>query len=120
MTARQLRVVAAVWSVIVVALLWMPLPASEGPKLHLDKVAHAGAFGLIGALWHAALGIRLRATMILLAGVAFAAMTELVQGLLPWSRTPETADLLADAAGLCVGVLVVRRLRRNGRDSNPR
>jgi len=118
-TTRQRRVIAAIWSLIVVALLWMPMPAVEGPKLPLDKLAHAVVFAVLGGLWHTALRTRHRTSITVLAGLAFAALTEIVQGLLPWSRTPESADLVADAAGLLVGVVVAGRLWRNGRDSKP-
>lgn len=95
----------AAWTVLIVLLTGMPLPTWSGsPGSDLDKLVHFGLyFGLGWTLARAARlsGIRGAAALLglLMAGVAFSALDELLQTWVP-RRVPQLADWLADVAGL--------------------
>jgi VanZ family protein len=100
--------VAFLWLLIVVAVLWMPPP--EVPKLQipgLDLLVHFVLFMGLGVLWSRG-GVG-PVTVIIGAGV-LAIVTELTQGFLPWPRTPSGLDAAADVAGALVGVAIWRRV----------
>jgi uncharacterized protein YfiM (DUF2279 family) len=86
-----------------------------------DKIAHAFAYAVLGALgaWAAAPRSPRRALLFgLLAGLAWGMLDEWVQGHVP-GRTRSPADLLADAAGAAAGGWLAGRLRRSrGRASS--
>ncbi len=95
----------------------MPLPTWVGLSgSNLDKLVHFGLYlGLGLTLGRAARisGFRGVAVLLglLLAGIAFAAVDELMQNWVP-RRAPQMADWLADVAGLVTGyVLYVARWR---------
>lgn len=105
------------WTLVILLLTSVPLPTMVGLSgSNLDKLVHFGLYlGLGLTLGRAALisGFRGSAMLLglLLAGIAFAAVDELLQNWVP-RRAPQMADWLADVAGLVTGyVLYVARRR---------
>jgi hypothetical protein len=109
---------AIVWSILV--LIACSLPASSVPKpeavgLHipfLDRWAHVAIFGLWGGLWWVAAGSRGWGPRVLLAGVLYGALTELVQDWLGWGRSADLADWVSDILGVSLGILSARGVYR--------
>ena len=101
----------------------LPLLASlfrrAGPEtlalLHegLRKVGHVTEYGVLAVLWYRARANRTAAwvpeaaRLALLVAVAYAVTDELHQALLP-SRTGSILDVAIDAAGACIGLLLLR------------
>lgn len=119
-TRRWARVLAPAWTIALAVGLWLPGSATPPVVLGIDKLAHLGGFAVLAALWMWALTGARRTWLVVLGGMAFAVATEVVQGVLPWPRTPELLDVVADGVGVLLGVAVGRARWRNGRDSNPR
>ncbi len=86
---------------------------SMGPQ-GIDKWMHFIAFFVWAAAWAAALDADWRtAFMVWLAGALFGAALELAQAMLPWKRSAELWDWIADVLGAgsaCLLWLSVRRL----------
>lgn len=101
--SNVLRSVALIFVAALVVLLLGPGTPLEREVVGLDKVAHFGVFG--GLLWSFGVLFR-RQPRILLAvyAIAFGAVTEVAQGLL--GRDASWLDLLADALGVGVALLV--------------
>ena len=105
------------WRLLLGALLavvsWLAfMPASAAPTVqHLDKVQHLAAFmtlALVASLCWAPSRRTELATMLGL--LAYGLFIELVQSQLP-TRSASVADWLADAAGVALGLLLMRQLR---------
>ncbi len=111
------RWLAALWTLGIVVALSLPPANIPGPSelLAYDKAAHVLLFIGFGALWMAALSHPLprRALMVLFAGIAFAIGSEVYQGLLPFPRTPDPLDALADVVGLLGGIGLAYALLRH-------
>lgn len=106
------------WRVLLLALLivvsWLAFKPVTGPAAfeHLDKVEHVLAFGTLavvaslcgapgpGLAWRVALAL-----------LAYGGFIELVQTQLP-TRTGSLDDLVADAAGIALGLWLARRMPR--------
>lgn len=73
----------------------------------LRKLAHATEFGVLGFLLLMAIG---RERPALLLGIAYAVSDELHQHLVP-GRLGSPIDVLIDAVGVLVGVMLVGRIR---------
>lgn len=107
----------AAWTLVILLLTSMQLPTWVGLSgSHLDKLVHFGLYlGLGLTLGRAArisgfTGVAMLLGL-LLAGIAFAAIDELLQNWVP-RRAPQMADWLADVVGLVTGyVLYVGRWR---------
>jgi VanZ family protein len=106
---RPLTLLAAVgWTLLILALC--TLPGEELPEINIisiDKIGHFGIFAGFGWLWMRAfpgfdLAKRLR--YVLLGGLAYAGLTEIYQGVMPFGREADVWDAAANAAGLLVGV----------------
>lgn len=88
-------------------LLWSP-PTDSPPLFpHDDKVFHALAFSGIGASWWWATH---RPRFVWTLGLIMAVGTEVVQSLLPWPRSMDPFDMLADLVGVGVGLSAARWL----------
>ncbi len=93
------------WTLVIILLTGVPLPTWSGaPGSDLDKLVHFGLYFGLG--WTLARAARISGFSgapallgLLLAGVAFAALDELLQGWVP-RRVPQLADWVADIAGL--------------------
>lgn len=99
---------AVLWTLAILAAC--TIPGEDLPDidiLSIDKFAHFAVFGLFGWVWMYALGqpFHARAAWVIAAGIAYGILTEVYQGLLPWERSPDAYDALADALGTVAGVL---------------
>lgn len=109
MTRSHYRVLAILWTVGI--LVATSLPGTDLPDvdiLTLDKPAHFLFFAGFGWLWLRALShpLRIRIGWVLGTGVAFAILTEVYQGFLPFERTPDPVDALFNVSGLVVAVAI--------------
>lgn len=94
---------AAGWTIMIMILVTIPgpdLPQADLPQG--DKIAHFALFAGFGWLWMRALPFRAdrRFRLVLFAGLAYAVLTELYQGVLPFGRQPDPWDVAANLAGL--------------------
>jgi VanZ family protein len=99
-------------TLVVLAFLWAPPPPD--PKLdipHLDKYLHLGLFFAVAASWCWA---KMPALRVLGFGIALGIVTEIVQGTLPWPRTPDVLDVVADAIGIAIALGLARALGQSG------
>lgn len=95
---------------LVLAFLWAPPPPAPRFEIpHLDKYLHLGLFFAVAASWRFA-GMRPRSVAIY--GVVLGVVTEVVQGTLPWPRTPDGLDVVADAVGIAIALALSEGLRR--------
>ncbi len=87
-------------------MLWSP-PSGQ-PQLfpHDDKVFHCLSFCGIGASWWWATR---QPRVVWIVGGVLAVASELVQGLLPWPRSTDVLDMLADVTGVAIGLAIARR-----------
>lgn len=112
---------ALVWAAVLFSFSSRPtLPADLGGGL--DKVAHFGAFAVLGLLLaYGALAWRLPIRWPVFLGLAYAASDELHQHFVP-GRFPDAADWLADALGVAAGCFFLYRVRsgRSGPGADPR
>ncbi len=101
--SRARVLVAIGWTAIVLTMLWIPTPPPPPIVIpYFDKYVHFAFFFGIGLAWRFA---HLRRAWVLGGGVVLGALTEVVQGSLPWPRSADALDVLADLAGLLVAVL---------------
>lgn len=113
-----MRLAAWAWTGLIFVLLWMPPPP---PSDHIlwwwDLAVHFVLMGTFAGLWtwRGLPGARLWPV-----GIGLAAITEIVQGLLPWPRHSALDDFGADVLGLLVGWLVARVLWPPWSGSRPR
>ncbi|MEM1270628.1 MAG: VanZ family protein [Bacteroidota bacterium] len=97
------RILAALWTLLILASCSIPgrdLPRVE--IVQIDKFVHAALFFGFAWLWRWAGG---RTRVVLASGLVYAVMTEIYQGWLPWDRTPDPFDMLANTVGLVLGLL---------------
>lgn len=114
---------AAAWTLAILALC--TIPGNELPQVSIvsaDKIGHFAMFTAFGWLWMHALRLEVRARvgLVLAAGLAYAVLTEVYQGLLPFGREPDVWDAVANSGGLLVGIGVWRltsRARNTAADS---
>ena len=101
---------AIVWTLGILAAC--TIPGSNLPKINIvsfDKAAHFVVFAGFGWLWMRALRETPWSTWGVLAfGLVYAVLTEIYQGFLPFDRTPDPRDALANALGLLAAVLIYR------------
>lgn len=104
-----LRIVGAVLLLVLMVLLLSPGGTIESERLIWDKAAHFIAFGLI--LW--SFGVmfrRLPRVRAALLAIVLGAAVEVVQGYI--GRDASWGDLLADALGVAVALLIWAVWRR--------
>lgn len=102
---------ALLWTLAILAACSIPGSDLPDPGIpSLDKAVHLGIFFGFGILWMRALDgrVRRRAGWVLAGGFAYAVFTEFWQGWLPFDRSPDPADALANALGVVLGVLAYR------------
>jgi len=116
MTAfRQLRL-ARLWFLIgsvLIAVTWYFALKPGGPPAgfpYADKVYHASAFFLLSA-WFAGLFERRAYLWLAAAMLVLGIGIEIAQYLMPYGRTAEVGDVLADAVGMVLGLLLAVLLR---------
>lgn len=111
--------VATAWTLAILVACIIPSSGLPSPGVSgLDKLVHVVVFTGFGALWVWALGPR-RTGIVVAAGLAYAVFTELLQMWLPWERSLEFGDMLADGLGVLLGVAAARRSRRFVRKKKP-
>jgi hypothetical protein len=106
-----------VWAAVIFTFSSIPSLSTGlgGWDTLLRKGAHMTEYAILGALLLRALGSALPA---LAAGVAYAATDELHQHFVR-GRHAAFLDLLIDAVGVAVGILVLRRLSQPGPRDRP-
>lgn len=107
------------WAALIFASSSLPGPSLPSPAVpHLDKLAHAGAYAVLGWLVARAMGARSVKAVAAATAIAalYGASDELHQAFVP-GRDPSVADALADLGGALCGALLWRGLilRRSGR-----
>ncbi len=105
-SARAAWLPVVLWAAAI--LTFSVTPDLPGRDVVPDKVAHVAAYAVLGLLLRWALPASspgLPAVVTVLAVVAYGALLEGLQGLLPW-RQAEWWDLGADTLGALVGVIL--------------
>ena len=74
---------------------------------HTDKLFHFGSFVILTVLFYWAYD-NLKITSHLLLGVLLGFLIELLQGYLPYGRTADIFDFIADVLGTLVGFTVLK------------
>jgi hypothetical protein len=105
-------VMAVGWTIVIMMLCWLPghlvqrVEAGSGwvKTANLDKLIHSGIFVVFALLWARVWSSRRRFTWIALGGVIFAAVTELGQLIPAVGRDATVPDVIADAAGVLIGI----------------
>lgn len=130
---RHYLIVAALWTAGIIVALTIPSPGlpSIDPSLTLDKVAHVGLFAGLAVFWMRALRPEempvpwtvpwRRVRNVFFAGLVFAVASEFYQLIIPFKRSADPYDALADVIGLLIGIAVylAYRHRTAERDSEP-
>ncbi len=101
MNYKNLRFSAAViWTIIM--LIGCLLPGPDVPPVITmnDKFTHVGIFILFAVLW--SLSGR-RPVWVILAGLFFGILIEVLQGALPIHRSADVQDAIADLIGTLIG-----------------
>jgi VanZ family protein len=111
-TIKKRTLLLIIWTLILLGLLLSPIRPGLVPEFggfqHWDKVAHfvlfviTGFISIYGAGFFSRLGARILFGLVF--GLVLALGTEIGQYFMP-SRDPEFYDLLADLAGLFLGLL---------------
>ena len=110
MNRRKIALICAIsWTLFIV--IGLTVPGKTYPNsslLDFDKLIHAGLFFILSLLWLFALAHdRLtRALTITAIVVVFSFGTEWYQDLLPFGRTGDVLDAVADTAGTLAGFVV--------------
>lgn len=106
------------WAAVLFSISSQPrLPGGLGGGL--DKVAHFGAFAVLGLLLaRAALSYRLPIGWPIALGLIYGATDEIHQAFVP-GRYPDPADWLADALGVAVACFYLYRRRADGAQRLP-
>jgi VanZ family protein len=105
--SRRVRWILAIgWTLIIVAAC--SIPGSDLPEIDIDwidKVAHVSLFLVLAWLWLDATEgpVPRRILWVVVLGSVFGVLTEFYQGILPWERSPDVLDALANTAGLIAG-----------------
>lgn len=112
MTKRS--TLAWLWTALILSLCWLPrawMPVREEgiyqpPIVPVDKFVHFTLFGVFGFLWAWAVPKRgyARLGIVLLAGLALAAVSEAGQELSYIGRDANIEDAVADVLGLISGL----------------
>jgi VanZ like family len=106
-------VMAVLWTILIMTLCWLPghmvqrVEAGSGlfKFVNLDKLIHSGIFVVFALLWARVSSSRRRFAWIAFGGVIFAAVTELGQLIPAVGRDATVPDLIADAAGVLIGIV---------------
>lgn len=144
-STRQYLVIAGVWTTGIVIALSIPSPnlPEIDPSLTLDKIAHLVLFAGLAVFWMRALRPEEastagdassddaspgrspqplpwpRAAGVFVAGVAFAVGSEFYQKILPFKRTADPYDAIADIVGLILGLSAYLLYRRRATRADP-
>ena len=99
------------WTLLILA--GCSIPGNDIPDIGFDlfegdKLIHFTFFLVFGWLWSKALPERLPGKIfwVGLVGLLYGVGTEIYQGMLPWDRTPDPMDAIANMLGLFMSILV--------------
>jgi len=92
------------------AVLFTPESGVPAAPPGTDKVVH---FALFAALAGTGLGARIRRVPLAAGLVCYAALSEVLQGVLPLGRSGDVLDALVDVAGIAAGFAVVAAAARS-------
>ena len=89
------------------------MPNSDLPEyqiLNYDKIMHVGAFMAwtlaTGITWRAFQPKRVSLAILIIVPLLFGIAIEILQGILPTDRSPEWIDIIFDALGTFLGILI--------------
>ena len=105
---RTALAIAIGWTCLLVVLL--SLPGSSLPDTTLwkyDKIGHAGIFLVLSLVWMNVLspyGMRV-IMLVVVCGLLLAPLSEWYQSALPFGRTADLFDSVADGIGFAVGTI---------------
>jgi hypothetical protein len=92
------------WTLLIlVACSWPGKSIPDAPVTGFDKVVHIGLFAGWITLW--LLAYPHKANLLVALGIAYGLALEVYQQLLPFDRTFDWLDAIADAAGVIIGLL---------------
>lgn len=99
------------WTLLILAGCSVPgtdIPDIGFDLFQSDKLIHFTFFAMFGWLWSKALPDSLpgKYSWIGIAGIVYGVTTEIYQGMLPWERTPDPMDAIANTLGLLTALLV--------------
>ena len=99
------------WTLLILAGCSIPgqdLPDIQFDLFEEDKLIHFTFFAVYGWLWSQALPKTLpsKFAWVGISGIVYGVGTELYQGMLPWERTPDPMDAIANILGLLVAITV--------------
>jgi hypothetical protein len=94
--------IAATWTFLILAACTWPgkdIPAA--PVVGFDKIVHAGLFMVWSILWLSVYSKKI--ALIIFIGIIYGITLEFYQQLLPFDRTFDWWDAVADAGGVVLG-----------------
>jgi VanZ family protein len=97
---------------LVVAVLYVslaPLSVPAGLPAHFDKLQHAAAYVFL-AVWFSGLVTRSRYWRVAGALVLLGVAIEFLQASMPFGRQGDPRDILANVAGIGIGLVLARRV----------
>ena len=106
-------ILAIIWTLIILGLC--SIPGRDIPKVdvvQIDKFVHAFIFFVFGILWLRVQNSRPRYFVVLTGGLIYAVFTEVYQGWLPWDRTPDPLDALANSVGIVLAIGIYWAMKR--------
>jgi len=94
--------IAVVWTFVILAMCtWPGKDIPNPPFPNFDKLVHGGLFAVWAVLW--LLSYPGKAKTIIFAGMAYGLGIEFYQQILPFDRTFDWWDAVADSVGVLVG-----------------
>ena len=105
-------------------MLLCGLPGQDLPNIDFweidieDKIAHFGVFGILGFLMvygfirknSQKVILRRQIILLILAAMAYGALTEIFQGLFFPSRFASFSDFIADSIGAILGIVIAKKI----------
>lgn len=95
------RILAIIWTIII--LIGCTVPGPDVPPMMTlnDKLMHIAIFMPFSLLWYVS---GRGAVWVLLAGLGYGILIEVIQGILPIHRSADVQDAVADFIGTLVGL----------------
>lgn len=109
MKQRIAMAAAICWTLLIVVAVLVPgQHVPRQPVFEFDKLIHAGLFFGFTLLWTFALarGSLWRTFIVLCVAISFGLLTEWIQGQLPYRRSMDQFDMLANGAGAFLAFLI--------------
>ncbi|MEM8484196.1 MAG: VanZ family protein [Bacteroidota bacterium] len=98
------------WTLLILAGCSIPgndIPDVGFDLFEQDKLIHFTFFLVYGLLWSRALPDTVpgKFAWVGISGILYGVGTEIYQGMLPWDRTPDPMDAMANMTGLLIAIL---------------